>query len=127
MARNRRNQPAALRFGPVLKAVLICLVIVLCCVGYVWQKKQINLLSEQIKKSERRLADAREQTSKLKRQMAFFLRTDYLESQIKELNLGLAQPKPGQVWWLAEPSTGVAAPAGGVQYASEQTRGQDWP
>jgi len=60
MARNRRNQPAAIRFGPVLKAMLICLVIVLCCVGYVWQKKQINLLSEQIKKSERRLADARE-------------------------------------------------------------------
>ena len=127
MAKNRRNQPAALRFGPVLKAVLICLVIVLCCVGYVWQKKQINLLSEQIKKSERRLADAREQTNKLKRQMAFFLRTDYLESQIKELNLGLAQPKSGQVWWLAEPSTGVAVPATGVQYASEQTRGQDWP
>ena len=127
MARNRRNQPAAIRFGPVLKAMLICLTIVLCCVGYVWQKKQINLLSEQIKKSERRLADAREQTNKLKRQMAFFLRTDYLESQIKELNLGLAQPKPGQVWWLMEPSTSVAAPAGGVQYAAEQTRGQDWP
>jgi len=127
MAKNRRNQPAALRFGPVLKAMLICLTIVLCCVGYVWQKKQINLLSEQIKKSERRLADAREQTNKLKRQMAFFLRTDYLESQIKELNLGLAQPKAGQVWWLAEPSTSVSAPVGGVQYAAEQTRGQDWP
>ncbi len=127
MARNRRNQPAAIRFGPVLKAMLICLVIVLCCVGYVWQKKQINLLSDQIKKSERRLADAREQNNKLKRQMAFFLRTDYLESQIKELNLGLAQPKAGQVWWLTEPSTGVAAPASGVQYAAEQTHGQDWP
>jgi len=127
MAKNRRNQSAALRFGPVLKAVLICLTIVLCCVGYVWQKKQINLLSEQIKKSERRRDELRGQNDKLKWQMAFFLRPDYLESQIKALNLGLAQPKAGQVWWLAEPSTSVAAPVSGVQYAADQTRGQDWP
>ncbi len=38
-------------FGPALKAfMLICLLIGGCCVGYVWQKKQIyELLGQQIR------------------------------------------------------------------------------
>lgn len=127
MARNRKNQSAALRFGPVLKAGLICAVIVICCVGYVWQKKQINLLADQIKKSERRLADAREQNDKLRRQLAALLRADVLEARIKELNLGLAQPKPGQTWWLPEPPAKAAVPMSGPQYAAEQTRNLESP
>jgi hypothetical protein len=41
MARNRKNQSAAMRFGPVLKALLLCLLIGGSGIGYVWQKDQI--------------------------------------------------------------------------------------
>ena len=41
MARNRKYQSAAIRFGPALKALLLCLLIGGSGVGYVWQKDQI--------------------------------------------------------------------------------------
>jgi septal ring factor EnvC (AmiA/AmiB activator) len=127
MARNRRNEPAAIRFGPLVKACLICLVIVICCVGYVWQKKQINQLSSQITKAEHRLIEAREQNDKLRRQMSTLQSIGYLEARIKELNLGLAQPKPDHIWWLPEPSTRPPLPIAGQQFATGQTRDPELP
>ena len=44
MARNRKYQSAANRFGPALKAFLLCLLIGGPGVGYVWQKDQISQL-----------------------------------------------------------------------------------
>ena len=52
MARNRKNTPASIRLGPVLKAGLACSAIVFVCVGYVWQKKQINVLADQVRQRE---------------------------------------------------------------------------
>ncbi len=103
MARNRKNQSAAIRFGPALKACLICLVIVLCCVGYVWQKKQILELSRQIGKAETRVRDLRAQNERLRQQMATLLTTTALEARVKELNLGLRPPEPAQIVRLTEP------------------------
>jgi hypothetical protein len=42
MAKNRKYQSAAVRFGPALKAFLLCAVIGGSGVGYVWQKSQID-------------------------------------------------------------------------------------
>ncbi len=67
MARNRKYQSAANRFGPALKAFLLCLLIGGSGVGYVWQKDQISQLGQQIKKRELRLADLENQSEKLKR------------------------------------------------------------
>ena len=39
MAKNRKNQAAEIRFGPVLKVVLLCLLIGGSAIGYVWQQK----------------------------------------------------------------------------------------
>jgi hypothetical protein len=36
MAKNRKNQAAAIRFGPALKASFLCLLIGGSAVGYVW-------------------------------------------------------------------------------------------
>ena len=52
MARNRKYQSAAIRFGPTLKALLLCLLIGGSGVGYVWQKDQIYQLGQQIRKRE---------------------------------------------------------------------------
>jgi hypothetical protein len=46
MAKNRRNQSAAIRFGPAIKALLLCMFIAGSGIGYVWQKKQIMELRQ---------------------------------------------------------------------------------
>ena len=47
MAKNRKYRSAALRFGPALKAVLLCLLLGGSGLGYVWQKNQIYELGRQ--------------------------------------------------------------------------------
>jgi hypothetical protein len=103
MARNRRNQSAAIRFGPALKAFLLCLIIGGSGVGYVWQKNQIFELGQQIKKRELRLAALREHNEKLKKQLALLCTPAWLEGRAKELNLGLGPPHPAQIRRLVEP------------------------
>ena len=102
MAKNRKHQSAAIRFGPALKAFLLCLLIGGSGVGYVWQKNQIYDLGQQIRKHELHLKDLQGQNNKLREQLAFMHSPPYLEARIKDMNLGLV-PKPSQVWYLQEP------------------------
>ena len=104
MSRNRKSQSAANRFGPALKAVLLCLLIGGSGVGYVWQKDQIARLGRQIKTREQQLVRLEEQSEKLRRQLATMRSPRVLEMRIKELNLGLVPPQPAQVWRLSEPA-----------------------
>jgi len=120
MARNRKNQSAAIRFGPALKACLLCLFIVICCVGYVWQKRLIYDLARQIKMREVRLAELREQNDKLKKQLAVLLSPQSLDQRVQELKLGLAQPRPELIWRLPEPASGLLATGPEQQYADER-------
>src|SRR5438093_5402103 len=103
MAKNRKYRSAALRFGPALKAFLLCLVIGGSGVGYVWQKNQIYELGKQIKQRESRLAGLAYQNEKLRNQLATNRLPASLELRIKELNLGLVPPLASQVWRLPEP------------------------
>lgn len=103
MAKNRKYQSAAIRFGPAVKALLLCLLIGGSGVGYVWQKSQIADLGKQINERESRLRDLGAQNEKLRRQLATMRSPRYLELRIKELNLGLMQPPPSHVWRLPEP------------------------
>lgn len=111
MAQNRRNQPLAAVFGPALKAGLICLAIVISCVGYVWQKRQIGELSKTIAEKEQYLKNLREQNLKLKNQQVLLLSPPYLDQRVKELKLGLGLPQATQVWRLPEPLAETAAVA----------------
>jgi hypothetical protein len=122
MARDRKNKPAELRFGQAVKAALICAFIVASCVGYVWQKQQINVLAEQIGKRETRLLELRNQNDKLKRQLAMLLSPAQLDQRVKELNLGLGPPQPTQIWWLPEPGNVPATPGSELRYAAGPTR-----
>lgn len=117
MARNRKYRSAASRFGPALKAFLLCLLIGGSGIGYVWQKNQIYELGQQIRKREQRLQLLEHQNDTLRRQLATLRLPRALESRIKQLNLGLAAPVPGQVWQLPEPAPEPPAPAAERQYA----------
>lgn len=112
MARNRRHQSAAIRFGPALKALLLCALFGGSGVGYVWQKGQINDLGQQIVRRERALAQLQEQNKKLRDQLALLRSPAMLEQRARELNLGLVPPRPAQVITLLEPRSEDALAAG---------------
>ncbi len=122
MARNRKNQSAAIRFGPVVKAFLLCLLIAGSGVGYVWQKEQINRLGEQIRQRKARLNELIEENENRKKLLANMRSPAFLEAKIKELNLGLVQPQPTQVWKLSEPPRESSKTPREVQYAGHDHR-----
>lgn len=103
MAKNRKNQSAAIRFGPALKAFGLCLLIGGASLGYVWQKNQIDQLGRQRIARELRLAELRDQNKKLRDQLAMLQSPARLQQKIVELNLGLVPPSPREVWRLGEP------------------------
>ena len=103
MSRNRKTGSTEIRFGPVLKALLLCLVIAGAGMGYVWQKEQIEGLSRQIDERGVKLGKLIEENENRKRVLADLRSLPCVEARIKELNLGLAQPSPAQIWRLVEP------------------------
>jgi hypothetical protein len=103
MAKNRKYQSAAVRFGPALKAFLLCAVIGGSGVGYVWQKSQIDELARQIKRRETRLGELQGQNKKLRDQLQMLRSPKPLEKRVRDLNLGLGQVQPEQVRRLTEP------------------------
>jgi hypothetical protein len=103
MAKNRRNQSAAIRFGPALKALFLCLLIAGAAVGYVWQKSQIYQLGQQIRQREIRLARLQNDDRKLGDQLSILRSPTMLNRRVHELNLGLLPAQPMQVLRLAEP------------------------
>ena len=104
MAGNRKNQSAAIRFGPALKASFLCLLIAGSAVGYVWQKSQIYQLGQDIRQRETRLTQLKNENQKLGDQLAILRSPVMLDQRARELNLGLAPARPAQVWRLPEPS-----------------------
>jgi len=108
MARNRKHQSAAIRFGPALKALVLCLLIGGSGVGYVWQKNQIYELGQQIRRRELDLAALQSQNESLKRQLARMCSVSYLEARNAELKLGLGPVPPQQKWLLKLPASGSA-------------------
>ncbi len=119
MARNRKAQSVANRFGPALKAFMLCLLIGGSGVGYVWQKDQLGRLGQQIRKREIRLRELEMQNEKLAKQLATMRGPLYLGMRIAELKLGLERPQQGQVWTLPEPSREQPSAPVERQYAAQ--------
>ena len=117
MAKNRKNQSAAIRFGPAIKAFLLCAMIGGAGVGYVWQKGKIGELGRQISRREKRLVELQGQNEKLRKQLGLMRSPQFLEMRVKELNLGLVPPSSAQLWRLSEPALGSPSAAGERQYA----------
>jgi cell division protein FtsL len=104
MAKNRKNQAAAIRFGPALTASFACLIIAGAAVGYVWQKGEIYRLGKQIRDREGRLTNLQGENEKLANDLADLHSPVRLEQRARELNLGLAPAQPMQISRLPEPS-----------------------
>jgi cell division protein FtsL len=102
MAKNRKNQAAEIRFGPVLKVVLLCSLICGSAIGYVWQKSQIERLGRQITDRETKLKQLKNDNKLLSDQIAFLHSPVMLDRKAKELNLGLAPAQPTQVVRMVE-------------------------
>ena len=111
MARNRKNESSELRPGAVLKAAFLCSLIVLVCVGYVWQKQQINQLGDQIRAAEKRRDRLHAQNDKLRNTIAELLSPAALDLRVQELRLGLVPPQQSQIWRLPEPRIAQPAPS----------------
>jgi len=103
MAKNRKNQAAAIRFGPALKAAFLCLLIGGTAVGYVWQKGEIYRLGQQISQREIKLKQLRNDNKRLSEQVSILHSPPLLDQRVKELNLGLGPMSPLQVVRLSEP------------------------
>jgi len=103
MAKNRKNQSAAVRFGDLIKTVLLCAMIGGAGVGFVWQKGKIGELGRQISQREKRLVELSQQNEKMRKQLGLMRSPQFLEMRVKELNLGLVQPSSAQFWRVREP------------------------
>ena len=102
MARNRKNQSAAVRFAPALKAFMLCLFIGGSGVGYVWYKNQVSVLGQQIKEREVRLAELQRQNKMSRAQLDALCSPVALDARVKKLNLGLIAPPVSQIVRLTE-------------------------
>ena len=104
---NRKTRKSAVRFGPAIKAVLICLVTCSLGLGYVWQKQQINILGGQIKENEIKLEKLRRENKDGGDRLAFLLSPHQLDERLRKLNLDLEVPHPKQIIVLIEHLRGV--------------------
>ena len=102
MAKNRKNQAAEIRFGPVLKVVLLCSLICGSAIGYVWQKNEIYRLGQQFSQRSAKLKQLRDDNQRLTDQIGFLRSPPQLDRRAKELHLGLVQAQPLQVVRLVE-------------------------
>ena len=100
MAKNRKNQSAAIRFGPALKALFLCLLIAGSALGFVWQKSQVYQLGRQIREKESRLAQLKRDNERLDSLLQDLCSPVKLDLQAR--GLGLAPRRPEQVVRLAE-------------------------
>ena len=130
MARNRRHQSAAIRFGPALKAVALCLLIGGSAVGYVWQKDQIRRLGDRIVRTERALDELQRNNEKLRRELVTLQSPAHLERLAGQHGLGLMRPAPDRVIRLPEPARMPLDPGSvrtSAQYAANGIEPGDLP
>ncbi len=99
---NRKKRSSTVRFGPALKAVVICLVTCSLGMGYVWQKQQINSLGQQIKENEVVLEELKRENKRRGDNLAYLMSPQELDARLRQLNLDLVVPNPEQIVVLQE-------------------------
>ena len=99
---NRKKRSSTVRFGPALKAVVICLVTCSLGMGYVWQKQQINSLGQQIKENEIVLEELKRENKRRGDNLAYLMSPQELDARLRQLNLDLVVPNPEQIVVLQE-------------------------
>ena len=120
MGRNRKSG-SAVRFVPAMKAALICALLGVSAIGYVYQKNQLFELGKQIQARERQLADLRDKNAKLQKALLTMRSAPQLEKRVRELNLGLVQPEQSQILTIIE--VPVSAPTKSPPALAQQNAG----
>jgi hypothetical protein len=118
-----RRKSAPLKPQAVVTTIVVCAAVCLAGIGYVWAKSQVWTLGREMKALEVRRDDLKRANDALSRKYAGMCTPRELELRVKQLNLGLAQPRPDQFVRLAEPATLARKKAEGKLYASQ--RGED--
>jgi hypothetical protein len=126
MSRNRKHQAAALRFGPAVKALSLCLFLAGSGVGYVWQKDQIYTLSDRLKQCEVRYDRLRRENDRLSRVLAELQSPAGLELRIRQIDLGLVAAQPNQIVHLIEAPPAREASAGSREQLYADQRIRSW-
>jgi hypothetical protein len=106
MGRNRKNG-SAVRFVPAMKAAIICALLGIAAIGYVYQKNQIMELGSRIQKREAELASVRDGNAKMHKQLLTMNAAKYLEQRVRDLGLGLGQPTRAQIMTIIEVPAGT--------------------
>jgi hypothetical protein len=102
LTKNRKAEPAAVRFGPAIKAFLLCVLIGSTGIGYVWQRGQIDQLGKEITQREKRLAELQRDNRIRADRLAALMSPVQLEARMKQLNLNMVQPPLSQIVRLVE-------------------------
>ncbi len=119
---NRKIGKSAVRFGPALKAVFICLVTCSLGLGYVWQKQQINTLGKQIKENEINLEELRRENKRRGDRLSFLMSPQQLDARLRQLKLNLEVPLPGRIVVLIEQWETSRTAAGSGRGTKESVR-----
>ncbi len=121
MANNRKNQSAAVRFGPALKALLVCAAVGGAGVGYVWHVQQLHLLWRKIVEGEKRLEALVRENREWEKQLSYLKSPAVLKSLVSKHNLNLGMTHPDQVLVLLDPMQGSGALAAGAQLVQSRS------
>jgi hypothetical protein len=128
MAKNRKSQSAELRFGPALKALLICFFIGGAGIGYVHQKILLNKLGKEQKQLELELDRLEFSNSRQEQQLMQLNSQRLLQRRVEELGLNLRLPSPSQIVVVVDGAPQALAPmrmAGRAEGGSHLARGED--
>jgi hypothetical protein len=110
MAKNRKTQGEAIRFGSAARAFLLCVFLGGSAIGYVWQQQQIMRLNQRKTSLEHALHDLQVQNRRKNDQYESQLLPKALEERVRRMNLGLVPHNPAQVVRLTEPSAEPPTP-----------------
>ena len=102
MGKNRKHNETRAQLGPVLKAVVICLLLGGSAVGYVLQKNKLHELGRQIAKRESMLNALKGENKLRAMKLADLQLPQRIEKRVKDL--GLVSTPPVQMIWLPEPT-----------------------
>ncbi|MBN2507779.1 MAG: hypothetical protein JXQ71_13910 [Verrucomicrobia bacterium] len=100
-----RDESGTIRPLPAIKAFLLCLLLGGTAVGYVAQKNKIYELGAQITLREECLRQLQKENKARASHLGRLQMPQVIAMRVRELNLGLQPPQPGQVVWLPEPET----------------------
>jgi len=122
MASNRRNEPMAVRFGPAIKALVLCVFIGGSGIGYVGQKNQLHILGAQFKAREVKLDRLRHENDEKEGVLKSLESPRELDARVKQMNLDLIAPQPNQIIRLVEHKPARNQPGADRLYVEHTTQ-----